>query len=71
MIGKAIIISVMGTGLLGTGASVGTPTGIEIAAGPLHIESGNGKIFNARFDNGSGISLTITLKDERNLILKF
>lgn len=71
MIGKTVLLTLMGTGIIGTGASVSAPVGVELAAGPVRIESGNGHIFHAKIEKSTSLALTISLKDDRNLIIKF
>ena len=76
MFTKIILISVLGTGAVGgavgTGTATGyTPSGIEFAAGPVRIEAGNGKNFSAHMAAHSPLTLTINLKDERQLQVKF
>lgn len=72
MISKAIIIGLFSTGLIGTGAiSSVVPISIELAAGPVRIESGNGKVLSAYLDTHSPPALTIALKGDRSLKIKF
>ena len=72
MLSKIAIISLLGTGAVSTSSAAGlSPTGIEVTAGPIRMESGNGKIFTAQLQNPSETSLTIGLKDGRKLIIKF
>ena len=72
MLSKLIIISLFGTGVVGTSAVSGmTPIGMEFAAGPIRIESGNGNGFNAHLDTHAPLSLKIDLKDQRSLTINF
>ena len=72
MFSKIIIASLIGTGAIGTGAANGiNPAGIELAAGTVRIESGNGKVVSARLDQHSPFALTIKLKDDRRFTIKF
>ncbi|PHR93548.1 MAG: hypothetical protein COA69_02600 [Robiginitomaculum sp.] len=72
MISKAIIIGLFSTGLVGTGAaSAMSPIGIELMAGPVRIETGNGKMLSAHLDVHSQPALVIALKGERSLKIKF
>ncbi|PHS38654.1 MAG: hypothetical protein COA91_07765 [Robiginitomaculum sp.] len=82
MFSKLILISIIGTGALGTGA-LGTgmidtnttsriaPSGFEFAAGPVRIESGNGKFLQAHMAEHSPLSLTIKLQNGGQLRVKF
>ncbi|MBL4870786.1 MAG: hypothetical protein JKX72_07520 [Robiginitomaculum sp.] len=72
MLSKIILISLFGTGVIGTSAASGiTPTGMELACGALRIESGNGKGLRAHLDSHAGPALTINLNDGRTLVLTF
>ena len=76
MFTKIILISVLGTGALGGVVGTGTvtsytPSGVEFAAGPVRIEAGNGKTFSAHMAAHSPLTLTIKLKDKRQLHVKF
>jgi len=76
MLSKLILISALGTGALGTGV-VGTgsasgiaPSGFEFAAGPVRLESGNGKFFEAHMAEHSPFSLTIKLRSGGQVQIK-
>ena len=72
MFTKLLLISVLGTGALGTGAVTGyTPSGIEFAAGPVRVEAGNGKVFSAHMAAHTPFTLTVKLQDDRKLQVKF
>ncbi len=72
MFTKIILTAMIGTGLIGGSAAAGfVPTNMEFAAGPVRIQAGDGQLINARFDEHSPISLTIALKNERRLQIKF
>lgn len=72
MFSKIILVSIFGTGLVGGGAATGiAPTGLELAAGPVRIESGNGKIVSAKLTSHSPFALTINLKGDQRLHIKF
>lgn len=72
MFSKILLISVFGTSLVGTSAVGGfAPTGMELACGAVRIESGNGQGLSAHLDSHSSFALTINLKGERTLKLKF
>ena len=73
MFTKIIIAGIIGTtGLVGTGSTNNiAPTGMELTAGPLHIESGNGKGFTANFDQPAPVSFTVHLPDNKKLQIKF
>lgn len=72
MFSKAILIGALSTGLVGGTAATGiTPTGLELAAGPVRIESGNGKIVSAKLTSHSPFALTINLKGDQRLHIKF
>lgn len=72
MFSKIIIASLIGTGAIGTSTvTTAAPTGIEIAAGTVRIESGNGKIVSAHLGQHSPFALTVNLQDGRKLTIKF
>ena len=72
MFTKIILTTMVGTGLIGGSAAAGfVPTKVELAAGPVRIEAGDGQLFGARFDDHSPLSLTIALANERRLQIKF
>ena len=72
MLSKLILVGLFGTSVVGGGAATGiTPTGVELAAGQVRIESGNGKIFNARLTAESSVALTINLKNDQSIHFKF
>lgn len=72
MFTKLILISALGTGALGTGAASGiTPTGLEFAAGPVRIETGNGKLVSAHMAEHTPLTLTVNLEGDRKLQIKF
>lgn len=76
MFSKAIIIGLCSTGVISTTAITGAatnmvPVSIEMAAGPVRIESGNGKIFSAHLEQTSKTALVIELKDDRRLRINF
>lgn len=71
MLSKIVLVGLFGTSLVGGGAATGiTPTGVELAAGPIRIESGNGKIVSARFADQSAMSFTINLTGEQHIQIK-
>ena len=77
MFSKLFLIAAIGTGAVGTGA-IGTgavagiaPTGVEFAAGPVRIEAGNGKFITAQLAEHTSLRLTLVLKDDRQLQIKF
>ena len=72
MFSKVILVGLFSTSVVGGGAVTGiAPTGLELAAGPVRIESGNGKIISARLTDKSAVALTINLKDDRRIHIKF
>ena len=72
MFSKVILAGIFGTSLVGGGAVSGiAPTGLELAAGPVRIESGNGKIVSAKLTSHSPFALTIKLKGDQRLHIKF
>ncbi len=72
MFTKLFLIGVLGTGALGTGAANGiTPTGLEFAAGPVRIETGNGKFVSAHMAKHTPLTLTVNLEGDRKLQIKF
>ena len=82
MFTKIFLIGALGTGILGTGAVgtgvVGTnningitPASIELAAGPVRISSGNGTFFNVQMASHTPLTLTVNLRSERRLQIKF
>ena len=72
MLSKLVLVGLFGTSLVGGGAATGiAPTGVELAAGPVRIESGNGKIIAARLTGESAAALTISLKGDQRLHIKF
>jgi len=71
MFSKIIITAMLGTGLISASAFTGlTPTKLELAAGPVRIEAGNGKMIGARLDAQSPFTLTIALKNDRHIQIK-
>ena len=77
MLSKLLLISVLGTGALGTGV-VGAgsangimPAGMEFAAGPIRIKSGDGKFIEAHMADHSPLSLTVKLQSGRQVQIKF
>ena len=72
MLTKLLIASALGTSAVGTGVATGmTPTGIELAAGPMRIETGNGHVVSARLAEHMPFSLTINLQGDTKLCVKF
>jgi len=72
MFSKIVLIGALSTGVIGGGAVTGiTPTGLELAAGPVRIESGNGKIISAKLTSHAPFTLTINLKGDQRLHIKF
>lgn len=72
MFSKIVLIGALSTGVVGGGAVTGiTPTGLELAAGPVRIESGNGKIISAKLTTPTAFVVTINLKDDQRLHIKF
>lgn len=76
MLSKAVIIGLCSTGVISTTAVTGAatnmiPVGVEMAAGPVRIETGHGKIFNAYLAPSSKTALVIELKDDRRLRINF
>lgn len=69
---KITINTLVGTGLVGTGAMIAAALqGVELAAGPVRFESGNGKIVDARLAAHAPLSLTIQLSDARRINITF
>lgn len=76
MLSKAIIIGLCSTGIISTTAVTGAatnmmPVSVEVAAGPVRIETGHGKFFSAHLEASSKSALVIELKDDRRLRINF
>ena len=72
MLSKLIIAGLIGTGFIGAGsASTIMPSGLDFAAGPLRIMSGNGKGFVAKFDKPAPVMLTFYLKNQQRVNIRF
>ncbi len=71
MISKLILTGLVSTGVIGGAAAGGmVPTSLEIAAGPVRIESGEGNPLQARMANQSRSGLIISLKNGRRIIIR-
>lgn len=81
MLSKLVIMGAMSTGLIGTTlpplniaeqpmVKTVIPTGFELSAGPLRLESGHGSFFNAHLDAHSRFTIRIELSDNRSVLLK-
>lgn len=72
MFTKLLLISAISTGALGTGIATGiTPTGMEFAAGPVRIVTGNGKFISTHMAEHTPLTITVNLQGERRLHIKF
>ncbi len=72
MFSKILITTLLGSSLIGGGAATGfVPTSAILAAGPIRVESGGDKMITAYFAAHSPLKLTINLKDEKRLQIKF
>lgn len=77
MFSKILILTGLGTTLVGGGAISGItpepplPRALEIAAGPVRVETGGKQILSAHMANHSELTLTIKFKSNARLEMKF
>jgi len=72
MISKLLLTGLVSTGVIGGAAAGGlTPTSLEIAAGPVRIESSEGNPLQARMANQSRSGLIVKLQNGRRIIIRF
>ena len=67
---KTITLSVIGAGLVGTGAQTFTPQALQLTAGSISIEAGVQGV-NINTVNQLDFSITIKAKDERAFTIRF
>ena len=66
---KAITLTLVGAGVIGTGAQTMTPQKLEISAGMMVVELGaNG--LNLDVANSSEFGVTLTTKGERHFTIR-
>lgn len=70
MLSKLVIITVAGTGLLGTGAAISPQSG-HVHAGPFVLEAGNGQGLAARISKQAEFGLRFELRNGRTVTIKF
>ncbi len=72
MLTKILIIATLGTAVLGsTNAGFNVPKAIEISAGALRIQCGDGHALNARIAEPTSLRMRFIFEGGRILELKF
>ena len=66
---KAIIITLIGAGVIGTGAQTFTPEKLEISAGMMVLEIGSDGL-NMNVSDSSEFGVTLTTKGARNFMIR-